>query len=154
MPSDTQLSVGTKILIPKLNYAESNISENEVYNTHDEKDNYGKDILIVNADFGVADGDLDLASGIDNLEQALLNRYSTLITARIRIEAYGIQASIGDALNATSSLIQASVHQTTVEDPRVDSVENINFVGDGDKLTVTVIYIDINGARRTFGGTI
>lgn len=154
MPSDTQLTVGTKILIPKLNYAESNVSENEVYNTHDEKDNYGKDILLISADFGVADGDLALASGIDNLEQALLNRYSTLITARIRIEAYGIQASIGDALNATSSLIQASVHQTTVEDPRVDSVENINFVGDGDKLTVTVIYIDINGARRTFGGTI
>ena len=130
------------------------VPENEVYNTPDVKDNYGKDLLIIDKDFSIYNGDIALVQGVDNLEQALLNRYSTLIGARIRVEAYGIQASIGDALNATSALIQASVHQTTVEDPRVDSVEDIAFEGKGDGLTVSVIYIDKNGSKQNFGGTI
>ena len=154
LPTDEPLKAGQSILIPNLNMADSKTSENEVYNTPDVKDNYGKDLLIDEKDFGIYNGDLAVVDGVDNLEQALLNRYSTLIGARIRIEAYGIQASIGDALSATSALIQSSVHQTTVEDPRVDSVEDISFKGKGDSLTVSVIYIDKNGAKRNFGGTI
>ena len=154
LPTDEPLKAGQSILIPNLNIADSKTSENEVYNSPDIKDNYGKDIFIEDKDFGIYNGDLALVDGVNNLEQALLNRYSTLIGARIRVEAYGIQASIGDALSATSALIQASVHQTTVEDPRVDSVEDISFKGKGDSLTVSVIYIDKNGAKRNFGGTI
>lgn len=154
LPPDQPLKAGQSILIPNLNFAESKTEENEVYNSPDVKDNYGKDLIIQNKDFGVYNGDIAVIGGVDNLEQALLNRYSTLIGARIRIEAYGIQASIGDAVKATSALIQASVHQTTVEDARVDSVEDISFVGEGDSLTVSVIYIDKNGAKRNFGGTI
>lgn len=154
LPTDKSLKAGQSILIPNLNMAESKTAENEVYNSPDVKDNYGKDLLIEDKDFGVYNGDLAIVDGVDNLEQSLLNRYSTLIGARIRLEVYGIQASIGDALNATSALIQASVHQTTVEDPRVDSVEDIMFEGKGDSLTVSVIYIDKNGAKRNFGGII
>ncbi len=154
LPTDEPLKPGQSILIPNLNMADSKTSENEVYNSPDVKDNYGKDLLIEDRDFGIYNGDLAVVNGVDNLEQALLNRYSTLIGARIRVEAYGIQASIGDALSATSALIQSSVHQTTVEDPRVDSVEDISFQGKGDSLTVSVIYIDKNGAKRNFGGTV
>lgn len=154
LPTDKPLKAGQSILIPNLNFAESKTEENEVYNSPDVKDNYGKDLIISNKDFGIYNGDIAVVGGVDNLEQALLNRYSTLIGARIRLEAYGIQASIGDAVKATSALIQASVHQTTVEDARVDSVEDISFVGAGDSLTVSVIYIDKNGAKRNFGGTI
>ncbi|MBO7692548.1 MAG: hypothetical protein J6W16_07290 [Methanobrevibacter sp.] len=154
LPTDQPLKVGQSILIPNLNMAESKTAENEVYNSPDVKDNYGKDLLIEDKDFGVYNGDLAVVDGVDNLEQSLLNRYSTLVGARIRLEVYGIQASIGDALNATSALIQASVHQTTVEDPRVDSVEDILFEGKGDNLMVSVIYIDKNGAKRNFGGII
>lgn len=154
IPTDEPLKAGQSILIPNLNMADSKTSENEVYNTPDVKDNYGKDLLIKDKDFSVYNGDIAIIDGVENLEQALLNRYSTLVGARIRVEAYGIQASIGDALSATSALIQASVHQTTVEDPRVDSVEDISFKGKGDSLTVSVIYIDKNGAKRNFGGTI
>ncbi len=154
LPSDKPLKAGQSILIPNLNFAESTTAENEIYNSPDVKDNYGKDLLISDEDFSVYNGDIAVVDGVDNLKQALLNRYSTLIGARIRVEAYGIQASIGDALNATSALIQASVHQTTVEDPRVDSVEAISFQGKGDGLNVSVTYIDKNGAKRNFGGTI
>lgn len=154
LPTDKPLKAGQSILIPNLNFAENTTAENEVYNSPDEKDNYGKDLLISDKDFSVYNGDVAVVDGVDNLEQALLNRYSTLVGARIRVEAYGIQATIGDAVNATSALIQASVHQTTVEDPRVDSVEDISFQGKGDNLTVSVTYIDKNGAKRNFGGTI
>ena len=154
LPTDEQLHAGQKILIPNLNYAGNKSDNNEVYNSPDEKDNYGKDIFISDSDFGIYNGDLAAINGIDNLNQALLNRYSTLIGARIRVETYGIQASIGDAVNATSALIQASVHQTTVEDPRVDTVEDITFIGAGDKLTVAVIYKDKNGSRGKAGGTV
>lgn len=148
------ISAGSKVLIPNLNFAESKIIDNEVYNNPDVKDNYGNDLIIKNKDLGIYNGDLGLVKGIDNLQQALLNRYSTLIGARIRLEVYGIQAAIGDALNASSALIQASVHQTTIEDPRVDSVESINFEGKGDNLTVSVIYVDKNGIRQNVGGII
>lgn len=154
LPSDKPLEIGQSIVIPKLIFAESRIADNEIYNTPDVKDNYGKDILIKDKDFAVYNGDLQLITGIDNLEQALLNRYSTLVGARIRLEVYGIQASIGDALNASSSLIQASVHQTTVEDPRVESVESVNFNGMGDELAVSVIYVDKNGTKQNFGGVV
>ena len=154
LSSEDPLKVGQSIVIPKLIFAESSISDNEIYNTPDVKDNYGKDLIIKNRDFAVYNGDLQLVNGIDNLEQALLNRYSTLVGARIRLEVYGIQASIGDALNASSSLIQASVHQTTVEDPRVETVEDIQFNGMGDELAVSVVYVDKNGTKQNFGGVV
>ena len=154
IPTDEPLKAGQIILIPKLSYADSKTANNEVYNSPDVKDNYGKDLAIDDKDFGIYNGDLKLISGIENLEQALLNRYSTLVGARIRLVAYGIQANIGNALEATSALIQASVHQTTVEDPRVETVEDINFVGSGDKLTIAVTYIDKNGIKGNFGGTV
>ena len=152
--AEKELVIGQSILIPKLNFAENRDLSNEVYNSPDVKDNYGKDIKIKDGDFGVYNGDLETIDGTENLRQALLNRYSTLVGARIRLEVYGIQAAIGDALNASSSLIQASVHQTTIEDPRVESVENIQFNGNGDKLAVSVIYVDKNGSRQNFGGII
>ena len=154
LPENKKLSAGQSIVIPNLNNSDNRVSENEVYNTPDVKDNYGKDLIIKFKDFAVYNGDLSLVGGIDNLEQALLNRYSTLVGARIRLEVYGIQASIGDALKATSALIQSSVHQTTVEDPRIENVDNIDFIGQGDELIVSVAYTDINSVKRNFGGRI
>ena len=151
---DNEMKVGQSILIPKLNYAESQNGNNEVYNSPDVKDNYGKDLQIKNGDFVNYNGDLGLVGGTENLRQALLNRYSTLVGARIKLEVYGIQAAIGDALKASSSLIQASVHQTTIEDPRVESVEDIQFSGTGEQLAVSVVYVDKNGNKQNFGGII
>lgn len=150
----SNLSAGQSVLLPNLNFAESSSQDNQVYNDPDIKDNYGKDIKIKGKDLALYNGDLGLVGGINNLQQALLNRYSTLVGARIRLEAYGIQASIGDAVKATSSLIQASVHQTTIEDPRVNSVESIDFKGKGDNLLVSVAYTDKNGQQQSFGGVI
>ena len=110
--------------------------------------------MIKNNDLAIYNGDMGVIGGVDNLNQALLNRYSTLVGARIRLEVYGIQAAIGDALKASSSLIQASVHQTTMQDPRVESVEKIEFNGTGDQLVVSVFYVDKNGDKQNFGGIV
>ena len=152
--SDTALKAGQEISIPNLNFAESKATTNEVYNTPDVKDNYGKDMLIKDNDFAIVNGDIALSNGIGNLEQSLINRYSTMVGSRIRVEAYGIQATIGDSVKATSALIQSSVHQTTIEDPRVEEVEDITFEGMGDNLSVKVTYKDKNGTKRNLGGMI
>lgn len=154
LPIDQPLAVGQSILIPNLNFAENRVLDNEVYNNPDVKDNYGKDLMIKNNDLAIYNGDMGVIGGVDNLNQALLNRYSTLVGARIRLEVYGIQAAIGDALKASSSLIQASVHQTTMQDPRVESVEKIEFNGTGDQLVVSVFYVDKNGDKQNFGGIV
>lgn len=156
LPADTILEPGMKIQIPILTKTSAN-TENEVYNEPDVKDNYGADIAIneLSNDFEVGNsGDLNCVGGPANLQQSLMGRYSTEIGARVRQESYGIQASIGDATRATSALIQASINQTTIEDPRVDSVDSIDFVGKGDNLQVEVQYTDVNGAQRTLGGII
>ncbi|MBO7517543.1 MAG: hypothetical protein J6T31_00360, partial [Methanobrevibacter sp.] len=149
-----KLEAGQKLIIPNLNFAESKGNDNEVYTPPDEKDNYGTDIKIEDGDFELYNKDIETVDGVKNLEQALMNRYSTLIGARIRLLMYGIQAAIGDALKASSALIQASVHQTTIEDPRVDSVEQIQFDGKGDQLAVMIIYVDKNGKLQNYGGVI
>lgn len=153
LPIDTPLKAGMKIAIPNLNKRDSSL-DNEVYNSPDVRDNYGFDIAIEDSDFLVENGDLGQIGGYKNLNQALLNRYTTVIGARIRDEVYGIQATIGDAARASTALIQASISQTTMEDPRVSSIENVDFAGVGDNLTVEVTYIDKNGATRTMGGQI
>lgn len=151
---ENELMAGQSLIIPNLNFADSKGNNNEVYTTPDVKDNYGCDIKIEDGDFNFFNNDIITVDGVDNLEQALLNRYSTLVGARIRLLMYGIQAAIGDALKASSALIQASVHQTTIEDPRVDSVEQIQFEGQGDTLAVMIVYVDKNGMLQNFGGVI
>lgn len=153
LPIDTPLKAGMRLQIPNLNMQDSSF-DNEVYNTPDVKDNYGKDIFIEDGDFAVNNNDLAVIGGYENLEQALLNRYTTVLGARIRDEVYGIQSTIGDAARASTALIQASITQTTMEDPRVSSVENVDFTGQGDLLKVEVTYIDKNGSKKTMGGQI
>ena len=53
MEVNSNLKAGQNILIPNLNFAESQITDNEVYNNPDEKDNYGKDIKIKNQDLSI-----------------------------------------------------------------------------------------------------
>lgn len=147
------LTPGTKIIVPQLKFSESSFN-NEVYNSPDVKDNYGIDISVAKGDLTIINNDLMVISGTENLKQALMNRYLTMIGARVRVEVYGIQVSIGNDVEASSALIQASVHQTTVEDPRVESVDNISFEGKGDTLQVVVDYVDKNGEKGNVGGTI
>lgn len=154
LPANQPLKAGKKILIPQLDMASNTSADNEVYNVPDVKDNYGSDLKIntITKDFEINNGDIVCIKGADNLQQALLNRYSSEIGSRVRLELYGIQTSIGNDARASSALIQASINQTTVEDPRVESVDNITFLGKGDNLKIQVVYTDINNATKTFGG--
>lgn len=153
-PDIEELKPGMKIIVPELKFSKS-LLDNEVYNQLDKKDVYGEDIGIKNdGDLAVSGSDFGLIGGPANLTQALLNRLLTLVGSRTRLELYGIQLSIGNDIKASSALIQASIHQTLLEDPRVESVEDIQFNGSGDVLSVQVVYVDKNGEKGNVGGII
>ena len=152
-PDIEELKPGMKIIVPEIKFSKS-LLDNEVYNPLDNKDVYGEDAKIEDGDFAVSGSDLGLIGGPANLTQALLNRLLTVVGSRIRLELYGIQLSIGNDIKASSALIQASIHQTILEDPRIESVEDIQFNGSGDVLSVKVVYVDKNGEQGNVGGTI
>jgi len=144
---------GTDIKIPVLTKQEQN-QNNRIYATPQMQDNYGRDIAIAdNGDFAVANGDLAVVSGPDNLAQAIGNRLTTTSKKRLRIGAYGIRATIGDPL-AIESYLFGSIEQTIKEDPRIEKIEEIEVRGDEDALFVSVTYTDINGNQDKYEGDV
>lgn len=146
--------VGTEINIPVLQMNKGFDGTNEVYNLPGIVDNYGQDIGI-NSDgsLNIVGGDLGTTKSSDTLEQAVLNRLSTAIGSRIRTEVYGIRANIGDSDNTIPIVIASSIEATLLADPRVKSIDNVDFTGRGDNLKVEVSYTDINDRQSVVGGT-
>jgi hypothetical protein len=73
------------------------------------------------------------------------------VNKRIRLNVYGIRNNISDP-TAGVAYILSSIDLTVRSDPRVKSVDNIGFTGQGDNLNVSVYYTDINGAGGTAAG--
>jgi hypothetical protein len=144
---------GTDIKIPDLIKQDHN-QNNRIYATPQMQDNYGRDLAIAdNGDFAVANGDLAVVSGPDNLFQAIGNRLATTRKKRLRIGAYGIKATIGDPI-AVESYLFGSIEQTLKEDPRIEKIEEIYVEGDNDALFVSVCYQDINGNQDKYEGNV
>ena len=144
---------GTEIKIPVLTKQDQN-QNNRIYATPQMQENYGRDIAIADdGDFAVANGDLAVVSGPDNLAQAMGNRLATTSKKRLRIGAYGIRATIGDPL-AIESYLFGSIEQTLKEDPRIERIEDIYVEGNGDALFISVTYTDINGNQNKYEGKI
>ena len=116
-------------------------------------DNYGKDIKIENGDIAILNGDFATVGSTDNLNQAIQNRLQTALDSRIRLNAYGIAASIGNTTEIESYLL-TSIYNTVMQDPRIKSIESLSYVGNGDQLEIDLKYIDINNRVRSYGGTI
>lgn len=153
--NDNDLKAGKNIYIPILSKTESVSANNEVYNLPDIKDNYGSDFALTSSgDFDLSFGDINFVNGTQNLTQAIGNRLSTTMGARIRDVVYGIRSNVGSANSASNVFIVSSVEQTLLADPRVKSIESIEYKGDGDKLNLNIVYTDINNERQKFGGTI
>jgi hypothetical protein len=150
--NEHEVEAGTTLKIPVLTEAES--TANRIYAVPEMQDNYGRDISIGDGgEFEVANGDFAIVSGKENLWQALCGRLTTASDKRIRLGAYGIRASIGDPL-AIDSYLMSSIEQTVREDPRIDRIEEIQFEGKGDALSISVTYTDINGSRGNYKGEI
>jgi hypothetical protein len=149
------LQPGDTIRIPIPKKSPGGNNKNLIFSKREDRDNYGKDILLTEDGKIVcsASGDYELTSGVQNLSQAILLRLKERVKKRIRLTAYGIRTNISDPAAGVTYII-SSIHLTVMSDPRVQSVKDISFRARGDALYVTVIYTDINGAEGKVAGRI
>jgi hypothetical protein len=147
------VEAGTTLKIPLLTVQDQNLN-NQIYAPPELHDCYGCDIALTDSGgFKVDMGDFAVIKGHQNLHQAVGNRLTTAKGKRIRIGAYGIRDSTGDPM-AMNGYLMASIEQTLKEDPRIASVDEVEFEGKGDKLYITVTYTDNNGSQDTYTGEI
>jgi hypothetical protein len=149
-----ELNAGNKIKIPITQKGRAaSIRRNLIFARREDRDNYGRDIYL-NEDGCVepsTTGDFKLTDGPNNLAQAILLRLRESVTKRIRLNIYGIRTNISDPA-AGIAYILSSINQTVMADPRVKSIDDIRFSGNGDSLIVFVEYSDINKANGTVAG--
>ncbi len=121
------------ILQPNVRYA-----NNSVYNIPDERDDViGRDadvnesgVFVLNAN------DYSFVSNDDNMRQTVGFKLAEKRGRQIRDGSYGIVTQIGEALNdeAPFEFLSVSLSETLVQDPRITSVYDLNFLADGDKI--------------------
>jgi hypothetical protein len=150
----SDLRPGDIIRIPILTRTWKMIN-NLIFARREDRDNYGRDIRLTDDGYIVPSnsGDYDLAGGVENLSQAILLRLRENVARRIRLNAYGIRTNIGDS-TAGVAYIVSSIELTVSGDPRVESVDDIQFSGRGDYMIVNVLYSDINNASGSAAGRV
>lgn len=147
-------AAGSTVYIPVLEISGGFDGTNEVYNQPDIVDNYGKDIEIDSTgDLSVHNGDFAETEGVETLLQGIINRLCTTLGTRLRDTVYGIKTNIGSTESGIQMAIASSIEDTLLADPRVKSVDSIEYSGSGDKLSVSVSFTDINDNQNTVGGT-
>jgi hypothetical protein len=148
----SDLSPGSIIKIPTTSRTQR-MKRNLIFARREDRDNYGKDIMLSEDGRVIASnsGDYALADGTKNLSQAVLLRLRENVARRIRLNAYGIRTNISDP-NAGVAYIISSIDLTVSRDPRVSSVDSIRFSGGGDSLNVDVDYSDINKSGMNITG--
>ena len=77
----------------------------------------------------MASGDFARIEGIENFMQAINLRLNEKLGSRLRLTIYGIRDSIGFAMGEATpiSYIISNIKDTLIQDPRVDSVDNIRL---------------------------
>lgn len=144
--NEHEIEAGTIIKIPILSPDESN-ANNRIYAIPGDTDNYGRDIALDDeGDFAVQNGDFATTSSVENLNQAIAMRLTTASEKRIRYNAYGIKAQIGE--EAVKNYLLSTVEQTVLADPRVMEINEISASSDNDKIYIAVDYTDINGNKQ------
>jgi hypothetical protein len=148
------LKPGSIIRIP-ITTRRRRLANNLIFSRREDRDNYGRDILLTDDGRIVttASGDYALTGGVNNLLQAILLRLKESVAKRIRINAYGIRANIGDPAVGVAYIV-SSIELTVISDPRVLSVHNIRFKAAGDHLDVRVAYSDINNTNGNIAGRV
>lgn len=152
-----EIAPGDTIYIPVIVDGTQNNSENEVYNDVGSMDICGKDIKIENGDFAVRNGDLYITTGLETINQAITNRLNTAINSRVRNVVYGIRNEAGlpaNGVDAAATYISASVKQTILADPRIESVEQVTWSGKGEGLAIEAIYVTTAGEKLSYSGVI
>ncbi|GMO64392.1 MAG: hypothetical protein Ta2A_11880 [Treponemataceae bacterium] len=139
---------GDKIRIPLLNPSQSQTQDIIAYQ-RGQVDVYGKDVALDDDGFvQVKDNDFALTSGVNTLNQAILLRLKDTLNHRVRLNTYGIRMSLGGGKEA-STYIATSIYNTILSDPRVLTIEALQYQGSGDSLIVDVKYKDVNNRINT-----
>lgn len=133
------LLIGDLIKIPTTSQF-VNVPGNYIYSSFRE-DIYGIDIKLDNNYHPVVgeSGDYLAISGIDNLLQALNLKLNEALGTRLRLTVYGIKGVVGGASTFTSPIayILANIKDTTLQDPRIESIENMMIKGVQDRLYIS-----------------
>lgn len=147
------LTPGQKIKIPIFEKQKTG-KNNYIYAKKELRDNYGRDINLVDGKLKVsASGDIDTVSGVENLSQAILLRLKEDVSKRVRLTMYGIRTNISDSV-AGNAYVAASVQGTILADPRVETLEDVEYYGEGDALVINAKYIDINKSDASVQGRV
>ncbi len=148
----SDLKPGDLIRLP-LTTLTGNITNNQIYARRNDRDNYGRDIMLTeNGRIVISpSGDYALTKGVQTLTQAILLRLRESVEKRIRVNAYGIRTNISDPAAGVAYII-SSIELTVLGDPRVSVIDRIWFSSAGDHLNVDVDYHDINGTQGNAAG--
>lgn len=135
------LSVGDTILVPRGTV--TNAPPTSAYGT-DFKLSADGDLVFT------SDGDLATVSGLKNLEQALRNRLLTTLGSCWLMPEYGLPLRLGSALTAQALAHSAShVRDQLVRETRIDTVQRVQILQEGDKIAVEVDIQPIEGESTT-----
>jgi hypothetical protein len=96
------------------------MESNLIFARREDRDNYGRDILLTDDGYIVVSntGDYALTGGAEGLSQAVLLRLRESVAKRIRMNAYGIRTNISDPTAGIAYII-SSIELTVSGDPRV-----------------------------------
>nr|DAU31833.1 MAG TPA: Protein of unknown function (DUF2634) [Bacteriophage sp.] len=151
------ITPGDTVYIPVIDGGAQDNSENEVYNEYGSMDSCGTDISIEGEDFTVRNGDLYTTNGLETINQAITNRLNTAVNSRVRNVVYGIRNEAGlpsNGVDAAATYISASVEQTILADPRIESVGQVTWSGKGESLAIEAIYVTTAGEKLSYSGVI
>jgi hypothetical protein len=147
---DQVAAAGTPLQIPADMISGINITDNLNLLT-----NRGEPLL---TDLRLTDGDLSLSSGaatvsgIDNFNQAIINRLSTKLGEQIGLPTYGLSDLSGaKQTDTTIAFITDRVITQLLSDPRVYSVRDVSVLLNGDKVDVklTIFTVDKQATELT-----
>jgi hypothetical protein len=149
---DDEINPGDQIKIPILSEYSLN-TLNLIFGSVNNRDALGIDIAIANGILQIGpNGDFVQKVDYENMNQAISMRLSESIGNRIRLNTYGIRNVAGIPDSVASAYICTSIKDTVMQDPRVESVENLYFQGIGDALFVSFDYYTYDGVLRKYQG--
>lgn len=134
------ISSGDQIYIPlQVNLA--GISKDSfILSENPTRNPYGTDILLDGGEIVVHEGnDVATIDGIENVKQAINNRFTTPTGSLIKQTAYGLSATPGVAgTDISRSYIRMAARSTVLADPRVSSVTNVQATANGSVIRLSM----------------
>ena len=126
----SKLKVGDQIYVPSLETAadfDASVNRNS--------DPYLVDLLLVDGDLDILDGDFRTVRGIENLQQAINTKTRTILGETVLYPSIGLPDVVGAPV--TSRLIaylSTIVFEQVSIDPRIQSLSDIEFLVEGDSI--------------------